>query len=448
MKTVIIGGDAAGMSAAMQIRRRQPDWQVVVFEKGPDTSYGACGIPYFFGGEVEHLDALVVMTPADFAKEGVTVHAEHEVLAVWPEKKQIQVRQANGKTFCEDYDKLLIATGAQAILPDWPGLELDGVLPVKTLVDSRRLEAHLQKGCQSVVIIGGGYIGLEMAEGLQKRGLKVTVLEKTAGLMGNLHPEMSAEIVAELKAHDVEVHLEVAVEGFAGKAGHVTQVLTDQGSFDAELVIVSLGVRPNVDFLEGSGVALGETGALAVNAYQETAVPDIYAAGDCAEAFHRVLKKPVHIPLALTANRQGRVAGAHMCGDAERFPGVLGTAVTKVFDYVVARTGLDVQTAKAEGIPFELAEETSGNKAKYYSGHASVRVQLLYHRETHKLLGALLTGKDPSLGKRADIVATAISADMDILAFSDLDLAYAPPFSPVWDPVLQAANQARFRILD
>lgn len=447
MKIVIIGGDAAGMSAAMQIRRRQPEWQVIVFEKGKDTSYGACGIPYFFGGEVEHLDELVVVTPEAFHKKGVDVRIEHEVMAVLPEHKQVQVRNAQGETFTQDYDKLLIATGAQAILPPWPGRELEGVLAVKTLADSRRLEALLQAGCKKVVIVGAGYIGLEMAEGLKKRGLDVTVLEKLSGVMGNLHPHITTHIVKELQEQGVKVHLDVTVEGFAGEAGAVTEVLTDQGSFDAEVVIVSLGVRPNVSFLKDSGIPLGETGALAVNAYQQTKVADIYAAGDCAESFHRVLKKPVYIPLALTANRQGRVAGTHICGGTERFPGVLGTAVTKVFDYVVARTGLDAEAAKKAGIPFAVAEDTSGSKAHYYAGHAEVWVQLLYHSETHQLLGALLAGQDPSLGKRADIVATAISADMDIVAFSDLDLAYAPPFSPVWDPVLQAANKARFRIL-
>lgn len=447
MKIVIIGGDAAGMSAAMQVRRRQPEWQVIVFEKGQDTSYGACGMPYYFGGEVAALEDLVVVTPEAFQKKGVDVRIQHEVLAVDPEQKTLQVRNAAGEVLTQDYDKLLIATGAQSILPPWPGLDLNGVLPMKTLADARRLDALLQTGRRKAVIVGAGYIGLEMAEGLKNRGLEVTVLEKMSGVMGNLHTEITQNVLAELEAHDVEVQLNVTVEGFAGEQGQVTQVLTDQGPVDADVVIISLGVRPNLAFLKDAGIPLGQTGALAVNAFQETGVADIYAAGDCAESFHRVLQQPVYIPLALTANRQGRVAGANLCGVQERFPGVLGTAVTKVFDYVIARTGLDQATAEKAGIPVAVVEAKAPNKAHYYAGHRPVWIQLLYHAETHKVLGALLAGQDPSLGKRADIIATALSAGLDVVELSDLDLAYAPPFAPVWDPILQAANKARFRVL-
>ncbi|PIQ28504.1 hypothetical protein COW36_12995 [bacterium (Candidatus Blackallbacteria) CG17_big_fil_post_rev_8_21_14_2_50_48_46] len=447
MQIVIIGGDAAGMSAAMQIRRRQPEWKITVFEKGENTSYGACGIPYYFSGDVESLDKLVVISPEGFRKKGVDVQTGHEVIAIDPDQKQVSVRTPEGTDITQSYDKLLIATGAKAIVPSvWPGLELEGVLTVKTLADSRKLEALLQTGRKKAVIVGAGYIGLEMAEGLKKRGLEVTVLEKLPGVMGNLHPGITEKVAAELAAHEVNLHLNVTVQGFEGQNGSVTQVLTDQGAFDADLVVISLGVRPNLDFLKDSGIPLGATGALAVNAQQETGKADIYAAGDCAESFHRIIEKPVFIPLALTANRQGRVAGANICGDQDSFPGVLGSAVTKVFDYVIARTGIDTATAEREGIPYKTAEAKAPAKAHYYKGHGEVWVQLIYHAETLRLLGALMAGTDESLGKRSDIVATALSAGMSVIELSDLDLSYAPPFAPVWDPILQAANKARFSV--
>lgn len=447
MQIVIIGGDAAGMSAAMQIRRRQPEWTVTVFEKGDYTSYGACGIPYYFSGDVETLEDLVVVSPADFQKRGVDIRIRHEVLAVKPEEKQVLVRTETGETFLQGYDKLLIATGAKALVPaGWPGLDLQGVMTVKTLADAYTLEQHLQRNPRQAVIVGAGYIGLEMAEGLHKKGLKVTVLEKLPGVLGNLHPVITQKVREAMQGQGIALHLNVTVQGFSGEQGVVTQVITDQGNFPADLVIISLGVRPHLDFLADSGIPLGASGALAVNAFQQTAYPDIYAAGDCAEAWHRVLQKPVYIPLALTANRQGRIAGTHMAGGTEKFPGILGSAVTKIFDLVIARTGIDPATAQREGLPWTTVEIFAPAKAHYYQGHGQVWVQLLYHPETLKLQGALMCGEDPSLGKRCDIVATAITAGMTILEFSDLDLSYAPPFAPVWDPLLQAANKARFRL--
>jgi CoA-dependent NAD(P)H sulfur oxidoreductase len=447
MQIVIIGGDAAGMSAAMQIRRRQPDWQVLVFEKGQNTSYGACGIPYYFSGDVAQLDDLVVISPEGFQKKGVDVRTGHTVTALLPQK-QLRVRNDQGQEFVQEYDKLLIATGAKAIVPSiWPGLELEGVLTIKTLADSRRLDALIQAGRKQAVIVGAGYIGLEMAEGLKKRGLDVTLVEKLEGVMGELHPQVTERVKAELEKHEVPLKLGTTVLGFEGQAGSVSTVLTDQGNLPADLVLICLGVRPNLDFVKDSGLSLGETGAIAVNDKQETSLPEVYAAGDCAESFHRVLGKPVFIPLALTANRQGRVAGTQMSGGEETFPGVVGSAVTKVFEQVIARTGIDTRTAEKENIPYRTAEAKAPAQAHYYQGHGEVWIQLIYHSESLQLLGALMVGRDPSLAKRCDIVTTAITAKMTILELSELDLSYAPPFAPVWDPILQAANKARFQLL-
>lgn len=445
---VIIGGDAAGMSAAMQIRRRQPDWQVTVFEMGNFTSYGACGIPYVFTGDVENLEALVVISPEGFRKKGVDVRTRHQALALNAEQQRLTVKNLEtGESFEQPYDQLLIATGAQAIVPPWPGLELQGITTVKNLQDAYQLQSLLAAKPRKAVIVGAGYIGLEMAEALQHQGLEVTVLERLPGVMGGIDPELTTRVSAELEKYGVHLHLGVTVTGFEGEAGRVRQVNTDQGSFAADLVLLSLGVKPQVDFLKDSGLRLGVAGAIVTDPQQRTSLPGVFAAGDCATAWHRLLEKPAYIPLALTANRQGRVAGTVMAGGQEQFPGVLGTAVTKVFDLVVARTGLDAQSAAREGLACASVSATAPAKAHYYQGHGEVTVRLFYDPESQRLLGGLLFGDDPSLGKRADILATALSAGMGIVEVSDLDLSYAPPFAPVWDPLLQAANKARFQLM-
>jgi len=447
-KIAIIGGDAAGMSAAMQIRRRQPDWEVTVFEKSRFTSYGACGIPYVFTGDVNSLEDLVVISPEGFQKKGVKVQIGHEVLALDAGRRSLQVRDlARHEIFDFSYDQLLIASGAQAIVPLWPGLEWQGITVVKNLADAYHLKELLAAQPRKAVIVGAGYIGLEMAEALSKQGLEVTILERLPGVMGDVDADLTAQVQAELQHHGVKLHLGVSVTGFKGQVGRVSAVCTEQGEFAAELVILSLGVRPNVGFLSGSGLALGASGAIAVDDQQRTNLPGVFAAGDCAEAWHRVLQQAAYIPLALTANRQGRVAGTVMAGGKERFPGVVGSAVTKVFDLVVARTGLDAQTAERAGQACATVSATAPAQAHYYQGHGQVSVKLHYDPIEHRLLGALLYGHDPSLGKRADILATALAAEMTILEVSDLDLTYAPPFAPVWDPVLQAANKARFKLL-
>lgn len=447
-RIVIIGGDAAGMSAAMQIRRRQPDWPVTVFEKTAFTSYGACGIPYVFTGDVENLDSLVVISPEGFHKKGVDVRTHHEVLALDATAQQLQVKNlATGEVFAQPYDQLLIATGAEAIVPPWPGLELQGITTVKNMPDARHLQHLLAQKPRRAVIVGAGYIGLEMAEALQAQGLQVTVLERLPGVMGGSDTVLTEAVQQALTEKDVQLKLGVTVTGFTGAEGRVQRVETDAGIFDAELVILSLGVGPAVRFLADSGLAFGAGGAIAVDAEQRTNLPLVFAAGDCAESYHRVLKKPVYIPLALGANRQGRVAGTVMAGGQERFPGIVGSAVTKVFDLAIARTGLDAQTAEREGLPCASVTASAPATAHYYRGHGTISVTLFYRPDTHQLLGALLYGKDLSVGKRADILATALAAEMSVVDVSDLDLSYAPPFAPVWDPVLQAANKARFKLL-
>lgn len=449
MRCLILGGDAAGMSAASQIRRAHGDWEVTVLERGEYTSYAACGIPYLIAEDIESLDDLVVVSPEDFrSKRNIDVRMSWEATAIDPARQQVTAKY-DGATEELSYDRLLIATGAAPIVPPWEGIDLQGVGVMRTLTDARRLLDRLTgTSIVRAVIIGAGYIGLEMAEALGRRGLEVTVVEKEDGVMGGAEPKITERVTAELAAHGVDLQLSTTVEGFDGKDLRLRSVLTDKGSLEADLALVSLGVRPRSELAAQAGLALGPAKAIHVDDRQSTSHENIWAAGDCAEAFHRVLQKPVFVPLALGANRQGRVAGINMAGGDERFPGIVGSAVTRVFDLAIARTGIDQKTAEAEGIAVATTEAKSSSRAHYMPDHGSVWVKILYRTDDLRVVGAWLCGHDPCLGKRSDILATAITANMTVLDVSDLDLSYAPPFSPVWDPVIQAANKARFKLVD
>ncbi len=445
MQVVIIGGDAAGMSAAVQVRRRKPDWDVIVLERGEFTSFAACGIPYWLAGDVAQFDDLQVVKPEEFrTRRGVDVRTGHEVLRIDTTARTATARGAEGGTLEVAWDRLLIATGARAITPPWEGIDLEGVSVLKNLADGLHIEALLERGPKRAVVIGAGYIGLEVAEALSRRGLAVEVIERLAGVMGGAEEKITGLVREEMEARGITLRLETTVEGFAGQDGRLTEVLTDAGAIEADLAIVALGVRPESGLAADAGIVLGESGAIAVDAQQRTSAPDVFAAGDCAEAHHRVLDAPAWIPLALTANRAGRVAGATICGEADRFPGVVGSAVTRVFELTIARTGIDEAAAARAGIDVVSTEVTAPNRAHYFQPHADLWVKLLHRSDDRRVVGAWLVGRDPSAGKRADVLATAISAGMTIEDVADLDLTYAPPFAPVWDPILQVANRARF----
>jgi NADPH-dependent 2,4-dienoyl-CoA reductase/sulfur reductase-like enzyme len=435
------------MSAASQIKRRQPDWELIVLEKSQFTSYAACGIPYYLAGDIEKLDDLVVVSPQDFRdKRGIDVRTGCEAVAIDAEEKTVTARSESDSLQAFSYDRLLIATGAHPIAPEWPGSNLESVTAVRNLNDARHLDSLLTRHPQRCVVVGAGYVGLEMAEALRRRQLEVTVVEKLAGVMGGADARITELVREEMRRQDIQMYLETTVKGFSGSAGRLTAVDTEKGPLPADLAVVALGVRPNVSLALDAGIAVGASGAIRVDIFQRTEIPEIFAAGDCCEAHHVVLGRPVYVPLALTANRQGRVAGANMAGDEVRFPGILGSAVTRFFDLTLARTGIDEDTARAEGIVYATVEVKAPSKAHYFPGHESVWVKLVFRTDNHKLLGAWLVGRDASAGKRADVLATAISAGMSIEQIADLDLTYAPPYAPVWDPVLQAANRARFRM--
>ena len=444
MKCLIIGGDAAGMSAASQIRRRQPDWSITVVEKGRFTSYAACGIPYAIAGDVESDSDLEVFPAEKFRSErNIDVRVQCEALSVDTEAREVRVRGEGGEEVLS-WDRLLIATGAIPIVPPWPGIDLEGVAVVRNLEDLARLEHLLTHDAPTrAVVVGAGYVGLEMAEALHRRGLAVTVLEKADGVMGGLDPKITA-LVREEMGSRCALRLETTVTGFEGEGGRLRAVTTDGGRFEADIAIVALGVRPNVALARDAGIAIGPTGAIAVDAHQRTSAPDVWAAGDCAESLHRVLGAPAFIPLALGANRAGRVAGVNMGGGESVFPGVVGSAVTRVCELAVARTGVTEAAALSAGIPATSVSATASDRAHYITGHQPVWIKLVFRSDDRRLIGALLAGRDRALGKRCDVLATAITAGMTVDEVADLDLTYAPPFAPVWDPILKAATRAVF----
>lgn len=444
-KYVIIGGDAAGMSAASKIRRTDPEARMIVFEKGEYISFAACGIPYWISGVVEDGSKLQVLTP-DVAREkrDIDVRIHHEVTKIDPQGKTVEVKNIkSGETIHEAYDELLIATGARAVLPPISGIEKPGVFTLRSLVDGQQIKNYLDKGnIKHATIIGGGYIGLEMAETFRYRDVNVTIVEMLDQIAPTFDKDILEQVTEHVEAQGVKLEFETRVNGIE-ENGDGLSVQTSAGEISTDLVIVSTGVRPNSELAREAGIDLGKSGAITINANMETSIPHIYAAGDCAEHHHLVLDDNSWIPLAPAANKGGRIAGENMTGQRSRFPGILGTAVVKVFDYTIAQTGLTEKQARL--IPSFGDVDTvlikAGSRAHYYPGSQPVTVKLVVERSSKRLLGAQMVGRS-DIAKRLDVLATAITAKMTVEDIAMLDLTYAPPVAPVYDPIHVAANVA------
>lgn len=438
------------MSAASQAKRRSPDAQVIVLERGPHVSYGACGMPYNLEDPERSMEDLVVMTPERFREErGLDVRVGHEVQRIYPQAKTVVVHDdATGLTEELRYDKLVIATGARAIRPPLPGLDLPGVFLMRQLTDGAALKRFVaETKPKRAVVIGAGYIGMEMCEAFRVRGLEVTLLELAGQVVPGFQPEIATLVAKELERNGVVVRTGqrvTAVETRDGAASPLA-VRTEEEVFAADVVLVSVGVRPNVDLAVHAGVALGETGAIAVDAFMRTNVPDLLAAGDCVEARHVVTDRPVWVPLGTTANKTGKIAGANAAGEELRFPGIAGTAVFKVFGLEVARTGITPEDAARGGIAAVTASSQQSSRGHGYPGAKKLTTLLTAERGTGRLLGAQMVGAE-GVATRIDVFATALSAKMTLEDVEGLDLAYAPPFAPVYDPILIAATVARKRV--
>ena len=446
-RLVVIGADAAGMSAAAQARRGPEPPEVIAFERGSFTSYAACGLPYLIAGLVKGAESLVARTPDQHRASGVDVRLRHEVTAIRPDRREIDVHSLDDdRFFTQDYDELLIATGASPVRPPIPGLDASGVFGIHTIPDAMAIDRHIvERDVRNAVVVGGGYIGLEMAEALLLRGLSVTLVERLSQPMATLDPEMGARVAEGMRGQGIDLRLDTSVLGIeAGPDDHVRAVTTDAGTIGADLVILGLGVRPSVALAETGGVPLGPSGAIVTDERMATPLAGVWAAGDCVESRHRVSGRPVNIALGTHANKQGRVAGLNLSGGEARFPGVIGTAITKVGTLEIARTGLSSREAEEAGFDPIAATIEGESRAHYYPGGMPMAIRVIADGASGRMLGAQIVGGEEA-AKRIDALAVGIWNEMTTDDFAQLDLAYAPPFSPVWDPILIAARQTRRR---
>jgi NADPH-dependent 2,4-dienoyl-CoA reductase/sulfur reductase-like enzyme len=447
-RLVVIGGDAGGMSAASQARRlRGPDdLEIVAFERGHFTSYSACGIPYWIGGVVDGPDALVARDPATFReKYAVDVRMRQEVVAVDLDRREVHSRDlTDGGTTRTGFDQLVYATGAVPIRPGWPGVDTPGVFGVQTLDDGAAIRTYLdERRPTRAVVVGAGYIGVELAEALVRRGLSVTVLEKAQQPMSTLDPDLGALVREAMTGLGIDVRTDESVQAIeASDAGVLAGVVTNRGRYPADIVVLGLGVRPDTDLAKAAGLPLGVRNAIPTDLRMRVAGLDgVWAAGDCTATIHLLTGQPVHIPLGTHANKQGRVAGINIGGGYATFPGVLGTAVTKVCDLEVARTGLGERAAADAGFCPVSVRIESTNRAGYFPGAQPMTVKLIAERGTGRLLGAQIVGRAEA-AKRIDALAVALWNRMTVDEMTALDLGYAPPYAPVWDPMLVAARKA------
>ncbi len=450
-RLVVIGADAAGMSAASQARRlRGPgDLEIVAIERGSFTSYSACGIPYWIAGDVSSAEALVARTPEEFReKQAIDVHLHHEALEIDLDRREVVARDHRARADRRfGFDQVVVATGAVPVRPDLPGIGLDGVYGVQTLDDGAGVHAALDNGARRAVVVGAGYIGLEMAEALVRRGLEVTVVESGGAPMSTLDPDMGALITDAVRGMAIEVRLDDPVRAIEGER-RVAAVVTDTARLPADIVVLGLGVRPNSDLAAAAGIACGPTGGIITDPRMHApSVAGVWGAGDCVQSHHLVSHRPVHVALGTHANKQGRVAGINIGGGFATFPGVVGTAVTKICDLEIARTGLSSREADAAGLHAVAATVDSTTRAGYFPGAASITTKLIAEVGSGRLLGAQIVGREGA-AKRIDVLATALWNSMSVEQMAGMDLSYAPPFAPVWDPVLIAARKAAQAVAD
>ena len=436
-RLVVLGGNAGAMGAATQAKRLRPDLEIVAFERGEHTSYSACGIPYFVGNQVESIDRLVARSPEEHRRRGIDARLRHEVVGVDLDRRVVHAHDLAAERDVEEpFDLLAIGLGARAERPPIPGIDLPFVRGVATLEDGEALlhEAE-QVQCKKVVVVGGGYIGLEMAEAFTRWGASAVVLDGGDQVMRTLDPDMAKLVSDAMERLGLPLHLGVRATGF-----DEGRVLTDIGEYEADIVVLGLGVVPNSDVAGAAGIELGVRDAIVVDDHQRTSADGVWAAGDCCDSRQRITNERVYVALGTVANRQARVAGVNIGGGDAVFPGVLGTAVTRICDTEVGRSGLTEREATVAGIAFRTARIDSTTRAGYYPGAAPIVVKLLAEEGSGRLIGGQIVGGEGA-AKRIDTVAAAIWNGMTAEEVVNLDLSYAPPFSPVWDPVQTAARQ-------
>lgn len=443
MKAIVIGGVAAGMSAASKLKRVVPDAQITVYERGGFLSYGACGLPYYVGGFNDDPSKLIARTQEQYTKMGIETHLHHEAIHVDPNAKRVTIRDLDsGRTFEDSYDVLMIGTGCNSVSPKIPGADSPSVFYLKTMEDGLLLrEISRLKEVSHVAVVGGGYIGVEMCEALLNLGKKVTLIEGGTRLLASFEPEFSELAAQALERHGVKVLVGARVEEIIDE-GTQRIVRTSQGDVNCDMIVMSVGVVPATDFLRDTGIRLARNGAIIVDREMRTSLENVYAAGDCAVVYHKLMEEDYFIPLGTYANKCGRIAGGNMAGAHDKFVGALGTAAIKVCDIEMGRTGMTEKDAQRLGVDYRTKLVTANDHPAYYPDPVKLTMKLIYEARTRKLLGACVAGARNAV-MRTDIFAVAIHAGMTTDELGMVDLAYAPPFAGVWDAVHIASNAAK-----
>ena len=444
MKIVIVGGVAGGATAAARIRRLDEQAEIVVFERSGFISYANCGLPYYIGEVIDDPEDLTLQTPESFfSRFRVHMKVHHEVTAIHPDQKSVSVKNLEtGAVFEESYDKLLLSPGAKPVIPDLPGIDSNKLFTLRTVEDTFRIKEFVdQNKPKSAVIVGGGFIGLEMAENLRHLGMEVTIVQRPKQLMNPFDSDMASFIHSEVRKHGVKLMLGHTVEGFVEQDSGVNVLLKDCAPLHADMVVLAIGVTPESTLAKEAGLALGIKGSILVNDRMETSAPDIYAVGDAVQVKHFVTEQDTLIALAGPANKQGRIAADNICGGDSHYLGSQGSSVIQVFDMTAASTGINETNAKKAGLSADTVVLSPMSHAGYYPGAKVMTMKVVFEKETYRLLGAQIVGYD-GVDKRIDVLATAIHAGMNATELKNLDLAYAPPYSSAKDPV----NMAGFMI--
>lgn len=441
MKLLVIGGNAAGMSAASRVKRKDSRWEVTVLEQSYEVSYGACGLPYYIGGFNDNIELIRIRDAETFRASGIDLKLGVIATDIDYAAKKVHCKSVDGTSFEEAYDKLLIASGSSPKIPPIPGIHKKGIMPLKTLEEAENIKQALMKKPEQVVIIGGGYIGLELAEACIHQGVKsIHIIEAMDRLLNVFDPEFSAVAREELEKHGVQVHTGERVQSFEGQ-DTIERVVTDCGSYPADLVLLSIGIDPNTRFT-GEALEKLRNGVIITNPAMETSVPDVYAAGDCATVWHKLLDKPMSIALGTNANKQGRLAGDSILGKKVCFKRALGTSMLRCVGVEFAKTGLGEVECTMNNIPFKTTTVQSRSHARYYPDPATLTIKICYKPDDHVILGAQIMGAKEA-ACRIDTFACAIDQQMTTEELGFLDLGYAPPFASVWDAIQIAANASK-----
>lgn len=435
MKTVIVGGVAGGASAAARLRRLDEHAEIIIFERGEYVSFANCGLPYYIGGIIEDREDLTLQTPESFkARFNIDVRLQSEVVAIDTAAKTVTVKTAAGETYTESYDKLILAPGAKPVVPNIPGVDSALVFTLRNIPDSQKIKDYIKVGKpKSAAIVGGGYIGVELAENLALAGLHVTVVELSDHLIAPLDFEMAVDVHNYIRSKGIKLILNNGVSAIEETDEGITAVLQN-GKIKADMVIMAVGVRPDTEFVRASGIETNSRGQIIVDERMRTNVPDVWAVGDAVEVVDFVTGAPSFIPLAGPANRQGRIAADNIAGIDSTYDGTQGSAVLKIFDMTVATSGINERTAQAAGIDYDKTYIYSASHATYYPGAMNMSIKAIWDKKTHKLLGAQIVGFE-GVDKRMDVLATAMRLGAKITDLTKLELCYAPPYGSAKDPV-------------